>query len=45
MTFVQKESRTDGANDCEESDPRRLNALEQVCLAGLEDIQRLVPPN
>jgi hypothetical protein len=28
--FVQKEGRTDGANECDESDPRLLTALDEA---------------
>ena len=28
--FVKKERRTDGANKCDESDPRRLTALDEA---------------
>lgn len=28
--FVKKEGRTDGANECDESDPRRLTALDEA---------------
>ena len=30
MAFVQKEGRTDGANECDESDPRLLTALDEA---------------
>jgi hypothetical protein len=29
-TFVQKEGRTAGANECDESDPRLLTALDEA---------------
>ena len=31
--FVQKESRTEGANECDESDPRLLAALDEAIAA------------
>lgn len=30
MAFVQREGRTDGANECDESDPRLLTALDEA---------------
>jgi hypothetical protein len=51
-TFVEKERRTDGANECDEDDPRFLAALDEAIdfkvifkdtfLADLERIVRLI---